>query len=172
MLLNRAVPLLVTLCGLAAWNSAHAEDEIALEDARLVFGAPGELNIETDLTDGMIGAPAIPREFTDYDALAAFLEDELNAVVLWDEDGAYAGYELVTHISGETFYLAPGSMEPVETDHPELVILGGVTGYVIVGEHAICVDPSKCNPDVPATSAQVQASQLAESIAPWRRWAG
>lgn len=114
----------------------------------------------------MIGAPAIPREFTDYDALAAFLEDELNAVVLWDEDGAYAGYELVTHISGETFYLAPGSMEPVETDHPELVILGGVTGYVIVGEHAICVDPSKCNPDVPATSAQVQASQLAESIAP------
>ena len=158
-----AVSSLSLLLAPASFAGAQEPDE--LESVKITFGDPGEIYFECDSFDAMVEAPEVPRVFADWLEYADFLETKLNAIPRWTEAGEIAGFSLHSRSCCQTLFLAPGVWEPLATDRPARVILGGVSGYVVVKGQAICVNPDLCDPEGVSSPQQIFEDQSFSTMA-------
>lgn len=165
------LPLVAFLSTLVLGVTGAGADVVA--DATSISAGDDPYEIVFDATGGrtILQAPSKPREFDSEEALIAFLQQELNAEVLYDSTGALVGFRGTAVMLDEPCTLDGSTCTPVAS--AIATYLGGTAGYFLFKGEVFCVDPALCEGSAPlaaglrmaaatASEYSIQASSFAQ----------
>jgi hypothetical protein len=162
------------LACIACWGMATTalagEEVVPLEPIGVSFGEAGVLLIDAQEPYNFFEPTTDVREFADRAEYLKFLEETVNATLVYDEKGEAVGYDIEVETAGDVVYVNPetGAVEPVE-DILGLIV-GGTEGYVLIGGDAHCVRPEICGYEDLVPLATMEAILAARRVGAQTDW--